>query len=100
MDYGVYLGIPRVPPCHSKLTMINLEGKDQHFLLQPVEFLLADKGIGVESGVAQTDEDGRFTLVLQNYTGSPFIYRKVNSLVTRGLLRLSRVFSSQWKKGP
>ena len=26
----------RVPPHHAKLTMINLEGKDQHLLLDPV----------------------------------------------------------------
>ena len=44
--------------------MVNLQGKDHHF----VESLLADTGIQVESSVAQTDEDGRFTLVLQNYT--------------------------------
>ena len=50
-----------------------LKGIDQHYLLEPVESLLADKGIGVEPGVAQTDEDGRFTLVLQNYTGGQFI---------------------------
>ena len=48
----------RVPPHHAKLTMANLEGMEQHFLLEPVEFLLADKGIRVESGEAQTDEDG------------------------------------------
>ena len=53
-----------MPPRHAKLAMVNLEGKDQHFLLEHVEFLLADKGIRVESGVAQKDEDGRFTLVL------------------------------------
>ena len=33
-----------------------------------IESLLADKGIRVESGVAQIDEDGRFTIALQNYT--------------------------------
>ena len=51
--------------------MANREGIDQNFLLEPVESLLADKGIRVEPGVAQIDEDllGRFTLVLQNYTG-------------------------------
>ena len=59
----------RVPPRHAKLTMVNLEGKDQHFLLEPAESLLADNGSQVESGVAQTDEDGEFTLALQKYTG-------------------------------
>ena len=59
----------RMPPHHAKLAMVNLEGMDQYFLLEPIESLLADKGIQVEPGVAQTDEDGRFTLVLQNYTG-------------------------------
>ena len=42
----------RVPSRHAKLTMANLEGIDQHFLLEPVESLLADKGIQVEPGVA------------------------------------------------
>ena len=65
-----------MPPCHGKLTMVNLEGKDQHFLLEPIGFLLADKGIRVESGVAQIGEDGRFTLVLQNSWGSPFVGRR------------------------
>ena len=49
--------------------MVNQEGKDQNSLLKPVESLLADRGIQVESGVAQTDGDGRFTLILQKYTG-------------------------------
>ena len=49
--------------------MANLEGIDQHFLLEPVDSLLADEGIRVKPGVAQTDGDGSFTLVLQNYTG-------------------------------
>ena len=66
----------RVPPRHAKLTMVNLEGIDQHFLLEPVDSLLADKGILVEPGVAQTDGDGSFTLVLQNYTGESIYLEK------------------------
>ena len=46
------LHLTRMPPRHAKLTMANLEGIDQHFLLEPVESLLADKGIRVEPGVA------------------------------------------------
>ena len=36
-----------LPECHhhAKLAMANLEGKNQHFLLEPVDSLLADKGI-------------------------------------------------------
>ena len=41
-----------MPPSHAKLAMVNLEGKNQHFLLDHVEFLLADKCIQVESEVA------------------------------------------------
>lgn len=71
------LHLTRVPPCHAKLAM---EGKDQHFSLEPVESLLANKSILVESEVAQSDKDGKFTLVLQNYTGE-LIYLKEGEVI-------------------
>ena len=36
----------------------------------------------MEFGVAQTDEGGRFTLVLQNYTGDS-IYLKEGKVISR-----------------
>ena len=38
----------------SKLAMVTLEGEDQHFILEPVESLLEDKGTLVESELAHS----------------------------------------------
>ena len=62
-----------MPPRLAKLAMVNLEGKDQHFLLESVESLLADKGIRVESGVAQTDEKAGLFYFFRTTRVSPFI---------------------------
>ena len=58
----------RVPPHHFKLAMVSVEETDQCLLLKPLEFLLSDKGILVEAGVAQSDKVGRFALVLHIQT--------------------------------
>ena len=60
-----------MPPRHSKLATVHIAGKNQQFLLESMESLLADKGVLVESGLAQSDKDGRFTLVLQNHSAEP-----------------------------
>ena len=57
--------------------MVNQKGKDQNSLLKPVESLLADKGIKVESGIAQTDEDD---LVQVHYCVTMMNWQKVLSL--------------------
>lgn len=44
----------KVPAYHAKLAMVNLEGEDQHFILEPVESLLEDKGTLVESELAHS----------------------------------------------
>ena len=40
----------RLPPCHAKLATVRMEGKNQQFLLEAVNSLLAEKGVLVETG--------------------------------------------------
>ena len=48
----------RLPPCHTKLAAVRTERKDQQFLLEPAESLLAEKGVLVETGLVQVDKRG------------------------------------------
>ena len=61
----------RLPPRHAKLAAVRAEGKNQQFLLEPVESLLAEKGVLVEAGLVQFDKEGRSALLLQNHTAEP-----------------------------
>ena len=61
------LCLTKVPPCHSKLAKVSAGGKDQSFVLEPVESLLAARGNLVETGVAQSDKVGSFTVILQSH---------------------------------
>ena len=61
----------RLPPRHAKLVVVRIEGKNQQFLLEPVESLLAEKGVLVETGLFQVDKEGCSTLLMQNRTAEP-----------------------------
>ena len=61
----------RLPPRHAKLAAVRTEGKDQQFLLEPVESLLAEKGVLVQTGLVQVDKEGCSYLLLQNRTAEP-----------------------------
>ena len=47
----------RLLPRHAKLAAVRMEGKNQQFLLEPVESLLAEKGVVVETGLVQVDKE-------------------------------------------
>ena len=53
----------RLPPCHAKLAAVSTEGKNQQFLLKPVESLLAEK-----EGIFPHVKEGCSILLLQNRT--------------------------------
>ena len=61
----------RLPPCHAKLVAARIEGKNQRFLLEPVESLLAEKSVLVETRLVQVDKEGCSTLLMQNRTAEP-----------------------------
>ena len=61
----------RLPPRHAKLAAVRAEGKNQQFLLEPVESLLAEKGVLLETGLVQVDKEACSTLLVQNRTAEP-----------------------------
>ena len=48
-----------------------IEDKNQQFLLEPVESLLAEKGVLVKTRLVQVDKEGCSTLLMQNHTAEP-----------------------------
>ena len=61
----------RLPPCHAKLVAARIDGKNQQFLLEPVESLLAEKSVLVETRLVQVDKEGCSILLMQNHTAEP-----------------------------
>ena len=61
---------------HAKLAAVRMEGKNQQFLLEPVEFVLAEKGVLVDTGLVQVDKEGCSTLFLQNRTAEPICFKE------------------------
>ena len=81
----------RLPPRHAKLAAVRAEGKNQQFLLEPVEFLLAEKGVLVETGLVQVDKEGHSTLLLQNHTAEPICLEEGQVM---GRPKLSRLYTA------
>ena len=52
------LHLTRLPPRYAKLAAVRTEGKNQQFPLKPVESLLAEKDVLVETGYISTCERG------------------------------------------
>ena len=65
-----------LPPHHAKLATVRMKVKNQQFLLEPVESLLAEKGVLVETGLVQVDKEGCSTLLMQNRIAEPIWYEE------------------------
>ena len=69
----------RLPPCQAKLTTVRMEGKNQQFLPERVESLLAEKGVLVETGLVQVDKEGCSIHLLQNRIAEPICFKEGRS---------------------